>query len=196
VTSTSTRPGAVGGSLVAVAAALVVVRVAGSGGDLERVGHQLGGDRGGGGAGGRLGGDHAQLVALVRGVAQAEDLDAEHQRDHGAAVELEPHRVTRSPAMAAAGWRPEERHPRAGRLDVAHELQEFGDQLGGGGAVVELASTRPGARPGAVERLAGRGDGGAGDQLEALDRGARLAGAEHALYSDFVFSVGLGALFW
>ena len=41
-----------------------------------------------------------------------------------------------------------------------------------------------------------RGGGSLGDQLEALDRGARLAGAEHALYRDFVFSVGLGALFW
>ena len=41
--------------------------------------------------------------ALARDVAQAEDLDSGHRRDRGAAEELEPHRVTSSPAMAAAG---------------------------------------------------------------------------------------------
>jgi hypothetical protein len=57
--------------LVAVAAALVVDLPAtvGSGADLERAGHQLGGDRGGGADGGRFGGDRVQFVALARGVA-------------------------------------------------------------------------------------------------------------------------------
>ncbi|HEX3483394.1 MAG TPA: hypothetical protein VHT91_50635 [Kofleriaceae bacterium] len=34
---------------------------------------------------------------------RGDDLDAEHWRDHAAAEALEPHRVTSSPAMAAAG---------------------------------------------------------------------------------------------
>jgi hypothetical protein len=63
--------------------------------------------------------------------------------------------------------------------------------------VVVRAADSGGDLERAGHRLGGdRGGGGAGDLLEALDRGARLAGAEHVLYGDFVFSVGLGALFY
>jgi hypothetical protein len=45
--------------------ALLVVRAAGSGGDLERAGHRLGGDRGGGADGGRLGARRSALAGDV-----------------------------------------------------------------------------------------------------------------------------------